>query len=140
MGLRGCQENPGTEFYRWSRTVRVNRGLSKQERSGFSLTTAGALSVMIETTIQINPSRKQQTEGGKKMIVTFYLCPRCFEPADEPLPCPKCGGRRVTCRPGAADDPIRKPPVAASGELRNRAPVWWLRATGAPGRQTKIAR
>lgn len=60
----------------------------------------------------------------------FYLCPRCFEPADNPMPCPRCGGERVTCRPGATDSPARKPLTTPAGEIRNPAPVWWLRATG----------
>lgn len=61
----------------------------------------------------------------------FYLCPRCFEAADDPTPCPRCGGPRVTCRPGAPDDAARRPLITAAGEIRNRAPIWWLRATGA---------
>ena len=64
------------------------------------------------------------------VVMKFYLCPRCFEPADEPVPCPRCGGERVACRPGTADDPARKPLMAATGELRSRAPLWWLRASG----------
>jgi hypothetical protein len=68
---------------------------------------------------------------AEKVIEVFYLCPRCMEPADEPTPCPRCGGARVICRPGAPDDPSRKPLIAPTGEIRSHAPVWWLRATGA---------
>ena len=60
----------------------------------------------------------------------LYICPRCLEPAEEPTLCPNCGGKRVRCRPGSADDPCRKPLMAASGEIRGRAPIWWLRAIG----------
>jgi len=60
----------------------------------------------------------------------FYLCPRCFEPDDDPTPCPRCGGQRVTCRPGATGDPSRRPLTSSVGEISNPAPVWWLRATG----------
>jgi hypothetical protein len=73
----------------------------------------------------------------------FYSCPRCFEAAADPTPCPRCGGERITCRPGAADDPARKPLITAVGEIRNRAPLWWLRATGVPdnlyGNQLAVA-
>lgn len=64
------------------------------------------------------------------MITQFYMCPKCFEAADDPTPCPRCGGKRATCRPGATDNPIRKPLIAATGELKSRAPVWWLKAFG----------
>jgi hypothetical protein len=62
----------------------------------------------------------------------FYLCPRCFEPAEDPTPCPRCGGERVACRPGAPDDPVRKPLMTATGEIKSRAPLWWLRAAASP--------
>ncbi len=74
---------------------------------------------------------RQTVAGLPELVEIFYLCPRCLEPADEPLPCPRCGGERVMCRPGAANDPVRKPLIAATGEFRGRAPVWWLRAIGA---------
>lgn len=61
----------------------------------------------------------------------FYMCRRCFEAADVPSPCPRCGGERAVCRPGALDDPARRPPVTPGGEIRNRAPLWWLRASAA---------
>lgn len=63
--------------------------------------------------------------------ILFYLCPRCFEPDVDPTPCPRCGGRRVACRPGATDNPARKPVTTSAGEIKNPAPVWWLHATGA---------
>jgi len=66
------------------------------------------------------------------MITKFYMCPKCFEAADDPTPCPRCGGKRAMCQPGAADNPIRKPLMSATGELKSRAPVWWLQAVGRP--------
>jgi hypothetical protein len=74
---------------------------------------------------------RRTVAGLPESVEIFYLCPRCMEPADEPLPCPRCGGQRVTCRPGTANDPVRKPLTTATGELRSRAPVWWLQAVGA---------
>jgi len=65
-----------------------------------------------------------------KIIEVFYICPRCMEPAEEPTPCPRCGGDRITCRPGAADDPSRRPLIGPADEVRSHAPVWWLQATG----------
>lgn len=64
-------------------------------------------------------------------VKIFYMCPKCMEPAEEPTPCPNCGGERIPCRPGDPDDPCRKPMMSSSGEIRSRAPVWWLRAIGA---------
>lgn len=64
----------------------------------------------------------------------FYSCPKCFEAAVDPTPCPRCGGEQVTCRPGALDNPARRPLTTPAGEIRNRAPVWWLRASSAPHR------
>lgn len=61
-----------------------------------------------------------------RIISRFYLCPRCLEAAEEPMPCPRCGGQRIQCRPGAADDPCRKPLLSSSGEVRSHAPLWWL--------------
>ena len=85
-----------------------------------------------ENVLKNGPETLRQTVAGlPEFVEIFYLCPRCMEPADEPLPCPRCGRARVTCRPGAASDPIRKPLMAATGELRSRAPVWWLQAVGA---------
>jgi hypothetical protein len=65
-----------------------------------------------------------------EVVKMFYMCPNCMEPAEEPTPCPKCGGNRVPCRPGESDDPCRKPFMAPTGEIRSRAPVWWLQAIG----------
>jgi hypothetical protein len=65
-------------------------------------------------------------------VTEFYLCSKCFDAADQPTSCPRCGGARVTCQPGAANDPIRKPLMTATGMLKSQAPVWWLRAVRTP--------
>ena len=62
-----------------------------------------------------------------EVMKVFYVCPKHMEPAREPSPCPRCGRERVTCRPGDADDPCRKPLMSAAGEVKSRAPLWWLR-------------
>ncbi|MEW6567600.1 MAG: hypothetical protein AB1449_05425 [Chloroflexota bacterium] len=59
----------------------------------------------------------------------LYLCPRCLLPGDQPGPCPRCGQERLTCRPGDPDDSCRRPRVDAAGQIRTRAPLWWLRHT-----------
>ncbi len=61
-----------------------------------------------------------------EVVEVFYMCPKHLEPAYEQSPCPKCGRQRVTCCPGEADDPCRKPLISAQGEIRSRAPLWWL--------------
>lgn len=65
-----------------------------------------------------------------EIVGEFYMCPRCMEPALEASRCPRCGGKRVACCPGESDDLCRKPYMAPTGEIRSRAPVWWLVAIG----------
>ena len=65
-----------------------------------------------------------------QVVTVFYMCPKCLEPAIQAEPCPNCGGKRVPCRPGKADDPCRKPFRSPSGAILTRAPEWWLRAIG----------
>lgn len=62
-------------------------------------------------------------------IEQVYLCPRCMLAGDSPEPCPRCGGERLTCRPGDPDDPCRRPLIDSNGRVRTRAPLWWLRLT-----------
>lgn len=64
--------------------------------------------------------------------VALYLCGRCLLAGDEPGPCPRCGRQRLTCRPGDADDPCRRPLIDAAGVVRTRAPLWWLTQTVGP--------
>ena len=59
-------------------------------------------------------------------LPVFYMCLKCLEPAAEETTCPRCGGERVKCRPGEPDDPCRKPLMTPTGELKGRAPIWWL--------------
>lgn len=61
-----------------------------------------------------------------QIVAVFYLCPQCLEAAAGPTPCPRCGGQRVVCRPGAAKDPCRKPLLSPSGQIMSHAPLWWL--------------
>jgi hypothetical protein len=65
-------------------------------------------------------------------LVQLYLCPRCLLSGDSSGPCPRCGGERLTCRPGDPDDPCRRPLIDAEGQVRTRAPLWWLRYTVGP--------
>ena len=64
-----------------------------------------------------------------EIVRVLYLCPRCLEPASKPTPCPRCGGERVDCCPGEADDPCRKPLLSPTGEVLSHAPLWWLQRT-----------
>lgn len=58
-----------------------------------------------------------------------YCCTRCTTAAGEPGTCDLCGGLRVECRTGMADDPSRRPLMDAGGNVVTRAPIWWLRHT-----------
>jgi hypothetical protein len=62
-------------------------------------------------------------------VEQVYLCARCMLPGDSPGPCPRCGQERLTCRPGDPDDPCRRPWIDAQGQVRTRAPLWWLKQT-----------
>jgi hypothetical protein len=81
--------------------------------------------------IQDQAANSSRSAGRRAAsVIVFYLCPRCFEAAERPTPCPRCGGERATCRPGPADDPRRKPIIGAAGDIQGHAPVWWLQAAG----------
>jgi len=60
-------------------------------------------------------------------IGQVYLCPRCLQGQEQAGDCPRCGEPLLTCRPGDADDPCRKPIMDRHGRVRSRAPLWWLR-------------
>ena len=60
---------------------------------------------------------------------TIYLCPRCLAASAQPGVCDRCGEERLGCRPGEADDPCRRPLMDARGQVRTRAPLWWVRKT-----------
>jgi hypothetical protein len=57
----------------------------------------------------------------------IFLCPRCLTASGEPGVCSRCGIARLGCTPGDPDDPCRRPVVDARGQVRTRAPLWWLR-------------
>lgn len=59
--------------------------------------------------------------------LTFYLCPDCLTPSESSEPCVNCGATVMECRPGGKDDPCRRPIVDAGGNVRTRAPLWWLK-------------
>jgi hypothetical protein len=66
---------------------------------------------------------------GMTMIERLYLCPNCFnarEALEMGAPCEFCGHSLLECKPGAADDPCRKPLMDADGDLLTRAPKWWV--------------
>jgi len=61
-----------------------------------------------------------------------YLCPRCLLAGDAPGPCPRCGQTRPACRAGEPDDVSRRPWIDSHGQVRTRAPLWWLKQTLVP--------
>lgn len=71
-------------------------------------------------------------EMAGSTVDQVYLCPRCFDSQASAGICPRCGLERLSCRPGDADDPCRRPLVDAAGQVRTRAPLWWLRQTVGP--------
>jgi hypothetical protein len=66
---------------------------------------------------------------GPTLDAQIYLCPNCFLAGKEAGDCPQCGHKRVGCRPGDPDDPCRRPLMDSDGNLRSRAPLWWLQYT-----------
>jgi len=78
----------------------------------------------------------RHARGGDEMVGPYdrevFLCPRCLDSQGEAGTCPRCGVERIGCRPGDADDPCRRPLVDAAGQIRTRAPLWWLRQTVGP--------
>jgi hypothetical protein len=63
---------------------------------------------------------------------SVYLCPRCLSASAHAGACDMCGRERLGCRPGAPDDPCRKPVIDSRGHVRTRAPLWWLRMSVTP--------
>ncbi|HLE27688.1 MAG TPA: hypothetical protein VI793_06200 [Anaerolineales bacterium] len=70
-------------------------------------------------------------------VTKFYICPNCFLADTAPGQCPNCGHTRVECDPGNPDNPCRKPPMDAEGNITSRAPLWWL-ARSVPHLREKI--
>jgi hypothetical protein len=60
-----------------------------------------------------------------------FVCERCFSASERPGACPRCRQPRREFVLGAPDDPQRRPPMDADGQVRCRAPLWWV-ASHAP--------
>jgi len=56
----------------------------------------------------------------------LYVCPCCFTADLAPGVCSECGHTRAECDPGDPNNPCRKPPMDAAGNITSRAPLWWL--------------
>ncbi|MBI4770291.1 MAG: hypothetical protein HY784_07760 [Chloroflexi bacterium] len=63
---------------------------------------------------------------AQQPLAVVYLCPRCLTGYGEPGTCPICRLALLGCRPGSPDDPCRRPLMTGDGQVRARAPVWWL--------------
>jgi hypothetical protein len=59
----------------------------------------------------------------------FYFCLTCFAVSDSER---ECHGRRmVCCDPGEPGGDLRRPEMDDHGQLKSRAPRWFLRAVDA---------
>jgi hypothetical protein len=63
---------------------------------------------------------------SEEFVEVVYLCPKCLEAQSAPGPCPNDGTELLSCRPGDPDDPCRRPLMDRDGQVRSRAPKWWL--------------
>jgi len=54
----------------------------------------------------------------------IYLCPHCFQIGEEPCEC--CGREMTRFDAGAPGDPRSKPLMDEHGNLKTRAPAWWV--------------
>lgn len=61
--------------------------------------------------------------------IEIYLCPRCLIAGGTPGVCKHCGQELITCQPGSCEDPQRRPLIDRQGNVRSRAPIWWLKHT-----------
>ena len=59
-------------------------------------------------------------------LIKVYVCKRCLTPSGDDGTCAYCGGEKVGCRPGDPHDPCRRPLIDAEGNVKTRAPRWWL--------------
>jgi hypothetical protein len=89
-------------------------------------------SIAPPTRLPYNRQAEGKVDMAGPMDVEMYLCPRCLDSQPGAGACPRCGVERIGCRPGDADDPCRRPLVDAAGQVRTRAPLWWLRQTVGP--------
>ncbi len=58
----------------------------------------------------------------------FYLCPYCFEVSE--VAGDHHGHRMLRCNAGESGDERRKPVIDECGNLKSRAPRWFLEAIG----------
>jgi len=58
----------------------------------------------------------------------FYLCPVCFETSESGVEYHR--HQMIRCDAGQPGDERRKPLVDDSGQLKSRAPRWFLEAVG----------
>ena len=56
-----------------------------------------------------------------------YICPHCMHCEESAGPCGRCGTVVVECEAGPTDDRMRRPIIDQRGNVRTRAPQWWLR-------------
>lgn len=75
--------------------------------------------------------QKNQPEYQEVRRKRFYICPICFSASLVRLECH--GHRMIICNAENPED--CKPPMTADGELKARAPRWFIRST-APQRST----
>ncbi|MFN2106536.1 MAG: hypothetical protein ACK2U5_08185 [Candidatus Promineifilaceae bacterium] len=73
---------------------------------------------------------KNRPELEEPRRMRFYICPICFSASQVQLECH--GHRMITCNAENPED--CKPPMTAEGELKARAPRWFITST-APGRR-----
>jgi len=73
---------------------------------------------------------KNQPETGEPRRTRFYICPICFSASQMQLECH--GHRMIICNAENPED--CKPPMTADGELKARAPRWFISST-APDQQ-----
>jgi hypothetical protein len=92
----------------------------------------GTSSIVSATGVAYNHRRGGHGGMAESPVVQVYLCPRCLDSQASAGVCPRCGLERLGCRPGDPDDPCRRPLVDAAGQVRTRAPLWWLRQTVEP--------
>lgn len=64
------------------------------------------------------------SEGQQPSKPRFYICPTCFAAAREPIECH--GHMMIPCNAESIED--CRPLIAANGELRSRAPRWFLQS------------
>ncbi len=77
----------------------------------------------------IGPQAAQQRSGPltNSTSTIVYLCPHCLHSEEAAGECSHCGTQVVVCEVGGPDDSSRRPLMDREGNVRTRAPRWWLR-------------